>query len=247
MRIRLTAMLILQLFSINVYSASEPLQQIKIAEPYIEMHTGPGSGYPVFHVMERGSLVEIIVKQADWFKIRNQKGQQGWVSFDEISRTLAANGDAVEFAEITQEDFAMRNWEWGVMGGEFGGAPVISPYAAYMFNEGLSAEISVSHIIGSVSSDILYKLGLVMQPFSEWKYSPFFQLGVGLIDVTATGVQPVDNVNQLVNISLGVRTHLTQKIILRLEYTEYVLFSATRNNQNNEEIKEWKAGFAVFF
>jgi len=249
MHIRLTAMLILQLFSVNVYSASDSdlLQQVQIAEPFIEMHTGPGRGYPVFHVMERGALIDIVVQQADWFKVRTPKGVEGWVSFDEISRTLAPDGEAVEFTEVTQEDFTMRNWEWGAMAGDFGGAASLSAYGAYLFNEGFSAEMSISHIIGNVSSSFMYRLGLVMQPFPEWKYSPFFQLGTGIIDITATTVQPENPVRQVANVSIGMRTHLTQKIILRLEYTEYVLFSATRNNDNNEEIKEWKAGFAVFF
>ena len=249
MHIRLTVMLIIQLFSVNVYSASEPLQQVKIADPYIEMHTGPGGGYPIFHVMERGSSVEIIVQRANWFKVRNQKNQEGWVHFDQLSRTLSANGEPIEFTQITQEDFVERDWEWGVMGGDFGGAPILNVYGSYLFNPGFATEASISQSIGDISSSFLYKLGLVIQPFSEWEYSPYFQMSTGIIDVkpSATTIQPVDQTNQFSSISLGLRTHLTQKIILRLEYSQYIIFSSTKDNDNNEEIKEWKAGFAVFF
>jgi len=249
MYIRLTVMLIIQLFSVNVYSASEPLQQVKIADPYIEMHTGPGGGYPIFHVMERGAFIEIIVRRANWYKIRTTTQKEGWVSFAQLSKTLSANGEPVEFAVITQEEFAERTWELGVMGGDFGGAPALSVYGSYFFNQGFALESSFSQAIGNVSSSLALKLGVFIQPFPEWEYSPYFQMGTGVIDVkpSSSTIQPVDRKNQFSNISLGVRTHLTQKVILRLEFSQYLIFSSTKDNDNNEEINEWKAGFAVFF
>jgi len=249
MYIRLTVMLILQLISVNVYSASEPLQQVKIADPYIEMHTGPGGGYPVFHVIERGALIEIIRRRANWFKVRSIKDREGWVHYDQLSKTLSANGEVIKFTEATQEDFIEREWELGALVGDFGGAPSLSVYGDYLFNQNFATEASISQSIGDVSSSILLKVALVMQPFPDWEYSPYFLMGTGIIDVkpSATTIQPVDQTNQFSNISLGVRTHLTQKIILRLEYSQYVVFSSTKDNDNNEEINEWKAGFAVFF
>jgi uncharacterized protein YgiM (DUF1202 family) len=249
MYIRITVMLIIQLFSVNVYSASEPLQQVKIADPYIEMHTGPGGGYPIFHVMERGAFIEIISRRTNWFKVNNLKGKTGWVYFDQLSRTLSANGNPVKFTEVTQDDFADRDWEWGVMVGDFGGAPSLTTYGSYMFNQGFATEASISQSIGDISSSFLYKIGLVMQPFPEWSYSPYFQMATGIIDVkpSSTTSQPLDGTSQFSSISLGVRKHITQKIIVRLEYSQYIIFSSTKDNDNNEEIKEWKAGFAVFF
>jgi len=249
MYIRLTVMLMIQLFSMNVYSASEPLQQVKIADPYIEMHTGPGGGYPIFHVMQRGAFIEIIVQRANWFKIRTETHKEGWVRFEQLSKTLSANGELIEFKVITQDDFTERTWEVGVMGGDFGGAPSLSVYGSYFFNQGFAIESSLAQSIGDQSSSLILKLGLLIQPFPEWDYSPYFQMGTGIIDVkpSSSTTQPVDPTNQLSNISLGVRTHLTQKIILRLEFSQYIIFSSNKDNDNNEEINEWKAGFAVFF
>ncbi len=51
---------------------------VRIAEPYIELHTGPGRGFPVFHVVDRGELVEVIKRRTDWFKLRTAKGKEGW-------------------------------------------------------------------------------------------------------------------------------------------------------------------------
>jgi len=251
MHTRLIAVLLLHLLSSNIYAASKPdrLQQVEIADPYIEMHTGAGGGYPVFHVMERGALIEIIQQRASWFQVRNLEGLEGWVPFEQLSKTIAPNGEQIEFTQVTQEDFAERNWEWGVLGGDFGGAPVFTIYGSYLLNRSFATELSYSNSIGDLSSSSFYKIGVFMQPFPEWEYSPYFHLGTGVITVkpSATLIQPVDQDHQFANVSFGIRTHLTEKIIVRLEYSDYVLFSATKDNDNNEDIREWKAGFAVFF
>lgn len=251
MHTRLIVVLILHLISLNTYAASksEPLQQVKIADPYIEMHTGAGGGFPVFHVMERGQFIEIIQQRANWFKVRNDDGIEGWVPFEQMAKTLAPNDEPVEFTQYTQEDFTERNWEWGVLGGDFGGAPVFTVYGATLLNKGFATEFSYSKSIGDLSSSTFYKIGVFMQPFTNWEYSPYFQLGTGVIKIKpgATLFQAADNSHQFANVSFGIRTHLTEKIIVRLEYSDYVLFSDTKDNQDNEDIREWKAGFAVFF
>ncbi len=244
-----TVVLALSSLVFNVNAAPQTFQQVKVAAPYLEMYVGPGEGYPIFHVMERGSVAEILIQKANWYKVRNQKNIEGWVPYEQISQTTALNGDKIQFTQLTQEDFSERNWEWGALGGDFGGAPIFSVYGSYLFNKSFATEVSVSQSIGDVSSSTFFKFGFIMQPFPEWEYSPYFLMGTGLINVqpAATLVQPVEQSNQISNISFGVRTHLTQQIIMRMEYSEYVIFSATKDNDDNEDIKEWKVGFAIFF
>ena len=49
-------------------------RKILIADPFIELHTGPGRGYPVFHVIERGREVTIVKRRTDWFELRTDRG-----------------------------------------------------------------------------------------------------------------------------------------------------------------------------
>jgi len=42
----------------------------QVVEPYLELHTGPGRGYPVTQVIERGEQVDILLRKTDWFKVR---------------------------------------------------------------------------------------------------------------------------------------------------------------------------------
>jgi len=259
MTLRFLSFLILQLiFASSVFanesevksdSAAESFQRVEVADPYADVHTGPGGGYPVVNVVQRGETIEIIQRRTSWFKIRNSEGFVGWVSIEQMSETISPAGEKTEFTNMTQEDFIERNWELGVMGGSFGGATALTLYSAYLFNKGLSAEFAFSQAIGNASSSFLYNIGLVMQPFPEWLISPYFHFGTGVISVDpkVTLIQPIDQTNQFSNIGIGARIYLTKQIIFRLEYSEYIILSARVDNDNNEEINEWKAGFAVFF
>ena len=59
-----------------------------------------------------------------------------------------------------------------------------------------------------------------------------------------SAVATVDRTDSLAQVGFGVRTYLTRRFILRAEYKSYVVFTS-RND--NEEIREWKAGLSFFF
>src|SRR5690242_13048031 len=46
-------------------SAASP-DRLQVAEPYLELRTGPGRGYPVFFVAARGEWIEIEMRHTDW-------------------------------------------------------------------------------------------------------------------------------------------------------------------------------------
>lgn len=224
-------------------------QQLTIADPFIEMHTGPAMAYPVFHVIDRGESITVIKRVTDWFLIRSNKGREGWVNREQLQRTLLPGGQQLKLQDLTSEDFKDRQWEMGVLTGELEGAPIISFYGAYAFTENISTEFNLGQSVGTVSSSLLYKLNLLMQPFPEWDYSPFFTLGLGQIQVkpNATLIDPLDKDNQVSQIGIGFRKFLSQRFVIRAEYNEYVVFSASNAKDENEDIGEWKLGFAVFF
>ena len=59
--------------------AADELREVAVADPYLEMHTGPGRGYPIFHVVDRGENVSIVMQRTDWYFIRAENGTEGWV------------------------------------------------------------------------------------------------------------------------------------------------------------------------
>jgi len=220
--------------------------QVVIEEPFIELHTGPGRGYPVFHVAERGEQIALLKRRTEWFKVRVPRGEEGWVHREQLATTLQLDGEPFELAGFTLEDYAARRWEVGALYGDFGGANVISTYGAYSFTENLSVELSLSQVLGRFSDSQLLTFDIVHLMYPEWRASPFFTLGAGSIhtEPKATLVATVDRTDSLAHAGVGVRTYLTRRFVFRAEYKTHVVFTS---RDDNEETREWKAGFSFFF
>ncbi|MCO6413149.1 MAG: SH3 domain-containing protein [Thiogranum sp.] len=233
-----------EIFS-RFFGDDQPIQ-VEIADPYIELHSGPGPGYPVFHVEERGAWIEILKRKTDWFKIRTDSGKEGWVPRHQIERTLTPSGDHTEIREATLQEFALRRWEAGIMGGDFEGADVMTAYGGFSFTPNLSVEASVSKVFADFSDADMADLSIAIHPFPTWRFSPFFTIGTGIIrsDPKTTLVQELDSTDQIAHAGAGIRVYLTRRFVFRAQYRNYVIFQSTDDNQ---EIDEWKAGFSVFF
>ncbi len=226
--------------------SGDELFVVVIADPYIELHSGPGRGYPIVHVSEKGETVTILKQRTDWFKIMTARGKTGWVKREQMQGTLGLDGQNVELGDPTQLDYVDRRWEMGVLWGDFDGANALTAYGSYRFTPNLSAELKLEQATGSVSNSKMANLNLVHQPFPEWRFSPFFTLGVGVIntDPSATLVETEDRTDNALLVGLGAYYYFTSHFMLRLEYSNHLILTS-RNE--NEEVHEWKAGFSVFF
>ena len=222
---------------------------VTIADPFVELHTGPGGGYPIYHIIERGEKVEIIRRKTDWFRIIGPNGKSGWASRAQMQQTLLPSGERLRITDATLEDFTARRLVFGVSGGEFEGAPVFTVFTAYSFSENLAVEGHFGQSVGRVSSSTFYKGNMIMQPFPDLKYSPYLTLGLGQIEVSpsATLIVPEDDVNEMAQFGIGLQRYISRSFLFRFEVNEYIIFSANSTSNNNEEVDEWKFGFAVFF
>lgn len=223
--------------------------RVKIADPFIELHTGPGGGYPIYYVIDRGVEVRVLRRKTDWYKLVTDDGKTGWASRAQMQQTLLPSGEQFQLIEVDREDFLQRRWMVGVTGGEFEEAPVFTLFAAYSFTENLAAEVHFGKSVGDRSSATYIKGNMIMQPWADLKYSPYFSLGLGQIEVdpSATLIAVDDEDNSFAQVGIGVQRHLSRNFLARFEFNEYVIFSASSVSNNNEEVKEWKFGFAVFF
>jgi uncharacterized protein YgiM (DUF1202 family) len=237
---------ILQLLAAGSALGQELYPQVTIDDPFIELHSGPGRGYPIFHVAERGELLELLKRRTDWFKVRVPRGEEGWVHREQLLNTLDLNGEPVDLPGFTLDDYAERRWEVGVQYGDFGGANVISSFGAVNMTENLSFELWMSQVLGRFSDSTIANLNIVHMMYPRRRVSPYFTLGTGTIHTKpkATLVATVDRRDRLANAGFGVRTYLTRRFIFRAEYKAYVVFTS---RDDNEEIREWKAGFSFFF
>lgn len=237
---------VLQIFLTAPLQAAEEYRSVTVAEPYLELHTGPGKGYPVFHVIDRGESVEILKRRTDWFLVRSDRGKEGWVDLAQMEKTLQPDGQPSSFKEPGIEEFTNAKWETGLLAGDFGGTNIISVYGGYSLNPNVSVELWASRILGNFSNAWMASLNVVHQPFPEWRFSPFFTLGAGAIrtEPKSTIVQGDDRTDQIGHVGAGFRIYATRRFLLRAEYKSYVVFTS---RDENEEVEEWKVGFAFFF
>jgi opacity protein-like surface antigen len=106
----------------------------------------------------------------------------------------------------------------------------------------------VSQIFGDFSDSYMGLVSLVAQPFPEWRLSPYFTVGTGLIytDPKSTLVDESDDdrTDQVGSTGAGVRLYLTRRFVLRAEYRRNTIF---QDKDDNQEIDAWQAGIGFFF
>jgi hypothetical protein len=230
----------------GVVVADEDIQYVVIADPFIDMHTGPGIGYPITHVVERGDEIGVIKRRTDWFLVRGPRGKEGWASKEQMELTLQPSGQSVEIPDVTLGAYREHRWELGMMAGDFGGATAYTAYGAYGFSKHLAVELNASQILGDFSDGWSAAINLTHTFVPEWRVSPFFSLGTGIIQIEPKSAlaQTEDRSDQVAIVGAGLKGYLSRRFLLRLEYKGYVVLSS-RNE--NEDVDEWKAGFAIFF
>ena len=243
------AVLVLILFQTafpGTAQADDEYRQVSVAEPYLELRTGAGIGYPVFHIVDRGTSVEIIMRRTDWFLVRGEDGVEGWADRAQMEKTLQTSGSEIVFAQADQEDFTNAKWELGLMTGDFGGSNSIAVYGGYSLNPYVALEVWGSQILGNSSNGWMGSANVVLEAFPDWRVSPFFTLGAGIIHIEPkpTIVIGEDRTDEIGHAGAGFRIYSNRRFILRAEFKSYVVFTS---RDDNEEIEEWKVGFAFFF
>ena len=242
----LVAVALVQVFWPGQAHAAKVLKTVAVADPYLEMHTGPGRGYPIFNVVDRGETVSIVRQKTDWFKVRGPSGKEGWVAKEQMELTLESDGSTLDFDVVDKEDFTFAKWEFGVLAGDFGGANIVSLYGGYSLTQNVAVEAWGSQILGNFSNGWTGSVNVVHEAFPDWRVSPFFTLGAGIIhtEPKSTIVQGEDRTDQIGHVGAGFRVYAARRFLIRAEYKSYVVFTS---RDDNEEVEEWKVGFAFFF
>jgi hypothetical protein len=220
--------------------------KVFVTEPYLELHTGPGRGFPVFYVVARQQSVEVVKRRTDWFRVRTERGVEGWAPQPAMLKTVLADGTPFTFDLGNRAGFTAHRWEMGLFTGDYGGATLISTYGSFSLTSQLAVELALAQFLGNASNGTTIDLGLAHVFAPEWLASPFLTLGTGYVQVDpkATLVAPLDRSDQTAYVGGGVRMYLTRRFFVRAEYKNHVVFTS---RDDNEEVDEWKLGFAFFF
>ena len=220
--------------------------EVTVGDAYLEMRTGPGRGYPVTRVVPRGEKVDVLMRRTDWYKVRDDQGKTGWVDREHMELTLLASGEKLKLDDPARRDYDRSPWEVGFQTGNFGGGNVNGGYGSYSFNDNLSIETGVSQALGSSSTSLFGTLGLLHTFMPRWRVAPFVDLGTGIVKISpkTTIVSPTSRQEQLAYWGVGAKAYMSRRFLLRVDYRSYIIFT---QSAQNEDRREWKAGFAFFF
>ncbi len=220
--------------------------QLFVGQPYLELHTGPGRGYPVAQVVGRGESIDVLMRRTEWFKVRTERGVEGWAYERDLQLTTLADGTPFTINLGDRAGFASHRWESGAFGGAYEGATLISAYQALSLTDNLKVELSAGQFIGNLSNGYLIDIGFAHVFMPNWRLSPFVTLGGGFehVEPKSTLAKPLSSNNQTGYVGVGVRYYLGRRMFLRGELRGHEVFT----NQNSNEVKnEWKVGFAFFY
>jgi uncharacterized protein YgiM (DUF1202 family) len=242
------ALLVALLVAAPPARAAEPaaVERLRIADPYLELRTGPGRGYPIFHVSARDEWVEILLRHTDWFKVRAENGREGWVQRRQLETTLTEAGAVKGFRDVLVDDYLARRVELGAGWGQFDSEPMLKVWAGYRLSDAIAVEGTIGQVQGLFSGTDFWHLDLQVQPWSDKRLSPHLGVGFGqfrnipnqsLVDAETTNAK-------LALATVGVRYHLTDRFVVRADYTLYTAFVA---DTRSIEYRAWTAGLAFFF
>ncbi|MFL6663351.1 MAG: SH3 domain-containing protein [Rhizobacter sp.] len=239
-------LLLATLLSPPARAADTPLERLQVTDPYLELHTGPGRGYPVFFVVAREEWVAVELRYTDWFKVRTDAGKEGWVHRRQLETTLTEAGGKKTFRDVLVDDYLTRRVQLGASWGRFKSEPMLKLWTGYKLSDTLSVEGTLGQVQGTFSGSNFWHVDVLVEPWSDRRLSPFFGIGVGrfknipaLTLVNAT----VTNAN-MAEAAVGARYYLTERFVVRVDYTIYTAFVG---DTRSSEFRAITAGLSFFF
>lgn len=216
-----------------------------VQDPFVEMHTAPGRGYPVFHVIEQGEEVSLLKRRTNWYKVRSPGGETGWTQAEQLGHTLAPTGIPADLPSVGHGDYLKTSWRIGFTTGSFEGSSAFSLTGAYRLVKWAGLELEAGNIYDrSVTSDFRY-LNLVIEPMPHWDVTPYVLFGTGEFSFDKRQTVLLRDLGDADARSFGVGAsyYIGRNFLIRAEYRQHTVSADT----NDVELDEWKIGLNSFF
>jgi hypothetical protein len=99
---------------------------------------------------------------------------------------------------------------------------------------------------GTFSGTEFWNINLNVEPWSDRRLSPFLGIGVGRFKniPNASLVNAVVTDANLANAAIGLRYHIAERFVARLDYSIYTAYAS---DNNTAEYKAWTIGLSFFF
>src|ERR1700734_4297237 len=108
MRRLLALVLLVQALHLGFANAAAKSLVLVVTDPYLEMRSGPGRGYPVVYVIGRDEIVTVLFSRTDWYKVRAARGEEGWARRTDLAIPQLADGEPAPIPPYP--DFPSHHW-----------------------------------------------------------------------------------------------------------------------------------------
>lgn len=218
---------------------------VQVIDPFIELHTAPGRGYPVFHVIEQGEAVTILKRKTNWYQVQASDGQLGWTKASQLGHTLEPTGVPADLPEVSHGEYLESSWRIGFTAGQFEQSPSYSLTLGYRPLTWTGVELEAGKIYNeSVTSDY-YSANLIIEPFHRWDLTPYLLTGISRFSFDPRHKVLVNDLDDADGFSVGggLSYYIGRNFLIRADYRQYTVSA----NSDTTGLSEWKIGLNTFF
>ncbi|MBX2858577.1 MAG: SH3 domain-containing protein [Cellvibrionaceae bacterium] len=243
------------LFFVLVSSMSlakdKAILRLQVIDPYADVHSGPGRGYPVLHAIEEGEYIDVLTRRPGWYEVRTQNGRVGWVTAAKISRTIQVSGEPADLPDVSFGDYLKNTWRVGYSAGVFSsgeldGSDLWSAFVGYRATSWLGVEAEYGKAYREDVRGDYYGVNVLVEPISKWRLSPYLLLGLGNIKIDSQPgfvPLPLNSSSDYQNYAIGTNFYLGRNFLIKLEYRSYIVSTDT----DDAGLGSWRLGFNTFF
>lgn len=221
--------------------------QLSVIDSYLELHTGPGRGYPVFHTMEQGETVYVHRRRTNWFYVSDRRQREGWVKQEGLARTLAPTGLPAALPDTQHGDFLAQQGRVGFTLGKQSNAETATIMAGYRLLSFAGIEAEYGQIFGDQIDGTTYGFSLLIEPFKQWSFTPFLSKGYGWQRWQQKEKQQIGSNNHFNSryeyTGIGINYYIGYSFVIRGEFRNVHLSGDNNALTNNA----WRLGFSSFF
>jgi len=225
MRRLLALVLLMQALHLDLANAAAKSLELVVTDPYLEMRSGPGRGFPVVYVVGRDEVLTVLYSRTDWFKVRAPHGNEGWVRRADLARTLLESGEPAPIPPYPE--FASHRWELGAGYGVYNRENLVTTYGDFSLTTSLDVELAVQQAFGTLDNRYIASLGVRHTFIPEWKwFSPTAGIGTAYQYIQdKVPPAPLQKSNAMAYVSLGARGFITRRFLWRVDWRHYVVFN----------------------
>jgi len=230
----------------NADEKPEPKVKLQVIDPYLELHSGPGRGYPIFHVIEQGQDVTVHTRRTNWFYVSDRRQRQGWVKQAGLARTLAPTGLPAALPDTQHGDFLAQQGRVGFALGQLGNSDMANVILGYRLFSFMGVEAEYGQVFADSKDGTNYGFSLMLEPFKNWTFTPFISKGLSWQDwqdKTKGSVGSTSSHTKTEFTGVGMNYYIGYNFVVRAEFRK-IFFIGNENSISNSA---WQLGFSSFF